>query len=738
MTQMNSYFDLATRIINHTGRHLFLTGRAGTGKTTFLKHIQETTPNKAVVVAPTGVAALNAGGVTMHSFFQLPLGMYLPDAGTFTGEEWNNQLVVNRRSLIQNIRFNQDKRALLRELELLIIDEVSMLRADALDAIDAILRYIRDKPALPFGGVQVLFIGDLFQLPPVLRLEEASLFFEHYLSPFFFSARVIQEAPPLVVELKHIFRQSDERFIAVLNAIRENRVQEEDLALLHEQYKPWQEPMEGSVLLTTHNAKADRINTQRLEQLPGKEFGFEAVIERDFSEHALPVERVLRLKVGAQIMFIKNDTARRFYNGKLAQIFHIGDEDDIWVRLEGSQEELKLELHTWRNIRYKYDREKDKVEEQELGSFSQYPIRLAWAITIHKSQGLTFERATVDAGASFAAGQVYVALSRLRSLDGLVLHSRIPAQGIEMSELVIDFCSQQLDEGRLEAIVRQEEEHYAQQKLIGWFSFEKLSDSWALFHQGYEQRRIESLEQARTWSLNSHTQILELERTAQRFRTQLTSLLGPGCNYALINDRVEAAVTWMTRQFQLQVMQPLQLHFETWRKKARSKKYLQELRMLEALCLHLLKGWRQARQLSAGLAGGISSSEIEMDNTTQGAVIAQMPKAGKPKKGDSSKISLAMYQEGKCMEEIAAERGLAGSTIEGHLLQLIPSGEVALSVFVNPQKQKIIEEAIAAMKPDTSITELLEVLGSEFSYRMIQAVQTHLESQKTGQGLKAI
>ncbi len=738
MTQMNSYFDLATRIINHTGRHLFLTGRAGTGKTTFLKHIQETTPKKAVVVAPTGVAALNAGGVTMHSFFQLPLGMYLPDANNFLGDEWNNQLVVNRRSLFKNIRFNQEKRALLNELELLIIDEVSMLRADALDAIDAILRSFRSKPALSFGGVQVLFIGDLFQLPPVLRQEEATLFYQHYLSPFFFSARVIQEEQPLVVELKHIFRQSDERFIEVLNAIRDNRAQEEELALLHKHYKPWQEPEEGSILLTTHNAKADRINTQRLEQLPGQACCFEAIIDREFNEHALPAERYLNLKVGAQIMFIKNDPARRYYNGKLAKIFHIGAEDDIWVRLEGTEEELKLELHTWKNIRYKYDREKDQVEEEELGAFQQFPIRLAWAITIHKSQGLTFERASVDVGSSFAAGQVYVALSRLRSLNGLVLHSRIPAQGIQMPEIVLDFCRKQLAPARLEEIVHQEEELFAQHRLIEWFSFEKLLDAWALFHHGYEQRRIEGLEQARTWSLNSHTQLIGLERTAQRFRTQLTSLLGPGCNYTLINDRVEAAVTWMASQFQLHVMQPLQLHFATWRKKARSKKYLQELRMLEALCLHLLKGWRQARQLSAGLAGGISSSEIEMDNSTSGAVISQLPKAGKPKKGDSSKISLAMYLEGKRMEEIAAERGLAGSTIEGHLLQFIPSGEVALSVFVNPQKQKIIEEALAAMKPDTSFTELLEVLGSEFSYRMIQAVQMHLESQKLGQGLKAI
>ncbi|MBS1614654.1 MAG: helix-turn-helix domain-containing protein [Bacteroidetes bacterium] len=723
-------FTLATRIINHTGRHLFLTGKAGTGKTTFLKHIQETTPKKAVVVAPTGVAALNAGGVTMHSFFHLPLGMYLPDSGHYPGDEWNNQLVVNRHSLFQNIRYNQERRELLQEMELLIIDEVSMLRADTLDAIDTILRRFRSKPLLPFGGVQVLFIGDLFQLPPVLRQEEASLYYEHYQSPFFFSAQVIQGDPPLIVELKHIYRQSDARFIDLLNAIRDNHMQEEDLALLHERYKPGQKLEAGSILLTTHNAQADRINAQKLEELAGELFCFEAEIEREFNELALPAERFLKLKVGAQIMFIKNDTAHRYFNGKLATIFHIGEEKDIWVRLEGSLEELKLELHTWKNIRYKYDRERDQVDEEEIGAFKQYPIRLAWAITIHKSQGLTFERATVDVGSSFASGQIYVALSRLRSLDGLLLHSRIPSQGIEMPEIILDFCRQQVAPELLEKIVRQEEEHFAQHRLVEWLSLEKFLNEWILFHQGYEKRRIEAMELAREWSHNCLNQLQDIEATAQKFRVHLDRLLGPGCDYAHISERVEAATAWFSNKLPQQVLLPLQVHFEAWKKKARSKKYLLELKTLEVSALQQIKRYRQAQQLVSGLAGGIARHEIKIGNEPVVGGLSQATQ--KPKKGDSFKATLALYQAGRSIAEIASERGLAQSTIEGHLIHFIPSGEVSLSVFVNPKQQQQIEAAIARLPEHASSTEIKDLLGEQISYTMIRAVQRSQVVQGNG------
>ncbi len=719
MSTENPLFSLAERIINHTGRHLFLTGRAGTGKTTFLRHIQAHTPKKAVIVAPTGVAALNAGGVTMHSFFQLPLGMYLPTAQPFLGDEWSDQLVVNRRNLLSNLRLHGEKRSLIKELELLIIDEVSMLRADALDAIDAILRSVRNQAQVPFGGVQVLFIGDLFQLPPVLRNEEASLFYEHYRSPFFFSANVIAEAEPLVVELQHVYRQRDEDFIRLLNAIRNNCAEEEDLALLHQRYKPWQEPEEGSILLTTHNHIADRVNAQRLEQLPGEPHRFDATIEGDFNERALPTERFLDLKVGAQVMFIKNDSARRYYNGKLARVSHIGEEGDIWVQPEGSEDELRLELHPWRNIRYRYNRESDSVDEEELGVFRQYPVRLAWAITIHKSQGLTFEKATIDAGESFAAGQVYVALSRLTSLEGMVLRSRIPTKGIEVAEDILAFCGQQMEPEKLLPIVVQEEEDFAQQRLVQWFSLDKLLTDWQVFQLHYSSRQIPEKEVAEAWSKGVLDKIEDLEETATKFRHQLDGMLRSKQSYADIRARVFVAEEWLTAALRREVLQPLSRHHEDFHGKSRTKKYLTDLAGLERTALTIIQRWGQAKLLADSLAKGKMHLP---DLKEQPAIQSTLSKRTRGKKIPTGYISLALYREGKHAAEIARERGLTVGTIEAHLMQFIKTGEVPLSEFVTLEQQRYIEAAIQKAGVHTGLTQLRELLGDDYSFTMIRAV----------------
>ncbi len=727
MSEPNPLFSLATRVINHTGKHLFLTGRAGTGKTTFLRHIVRTTPKKTVVVAPTGVAAINAGGVTMHSFFQLPFGMYISDASDYAGEEYSGSQIVNKRTLLKNIRFNNEKRQLLRELELLIIDEVSMLRADALDAIDTVLRAFRNKPRLPFGGVQVLYIGDLFQLPPVLKGEEMVLFLETYRSPFFFSAKVVEEEPPLLIELKHIYRQRDEQFIQVLNAIRNNRATEEELAILHERYKPWQQPEDEVIVLTTHNAKADAINRERLAALPGKTYPFEGEIKGEFGDRALPAERTLQLKIGAQIMFIKNDAGavRRYYNGKLATVYHIGTENDIWVKLAGSGEELKLEHHTWRAVRYKYDREKDKVAEEELGSYKQYPVRLAWAITIHKSQGLTFERAIVDAGQSFAAGQVYVALSRLTSLEGMVLHSRIPEKGIEMPEEIMAFCRREMDEDLLEALVLDEEQAFAQEQLVKWFSFEKLYGTWALFHEGFAHRGIPGVESAAAWSDGILKALDSLEETAKKFRAQLDSMLGKKTDYVAVSARVAAAQIWFGDALEREVLKPLQEHFKAWSVKPRSRQYLGDLRDLEIAALQLKKGWQQAQQLTHGLAGGTSYTDLQLDVPLEGSRLAADAEkaAPKQKKGDTYATTLAMFKEGKRIADIAAERCVTVGTIEGHLSRFIQTGEVDVSVFVTKEQFEAINRALDKVSGEGSSSAAKAALGDAYSYTMIRAVQ---------------
>ncbi|MDR2087279.1 MAG: AAA family ATPase, partial [Dysgonamonadaceae bacterium] len=437
----NRFFQLAEDFINQTSEHLFLTGKAGTGKTTFLKHISKYTHKKTIVTAPTGVAAVNAGGTTLHSLFQLPLEPYIPGASqTF------------KKNLF---RFSKQKLEMLRQLELLIIDEVSMLRADTLDAIDDFLRYIRRNQYQPFGGVQVLYIGDMFQLPPVAQKDEWELLKTHYQSTFFFHAKVIEKTKPVYVELKKVYRQKDASFVNLLNRIRNNNTTPEDFQTLNERYNPYFNPpeTENYIILTTHNYKADNINNRKLAELPAQEHLFSGETHGDFPDYSLPTDKQLRLKKGAQVMFLKNDTEepRRYYNGKIATISRI-DSDQIYVYIADTNTEILIKRETWENKRYYLDKESGEIKEELLGSFSQYPIRLAWAITIHKSQGLTFEKAIIDTGNSFAAGQTYVALSRCISLDGIVLFSKIHPNSILTDNYALEFSRSEKAEQELDKI----------------------------------------------------------------------------------------------------------------------------------------------------------------------------------------------------------------------------------------------------------------------------------------------
>lgn len=735
--QPNSLFDLAARVINHTGQHLFLTGNAGTGKTTFLRHIREHTSKKTVVVAPTGVAAINAGGVTMHSFFHLPFGMFLPESRNYFGDE-GNMMIANKNTIFRNIRFSKDKIALVRELDLLIIDEVSMLRADALDAIDTILRHYRRNSHLPFGGVQVLYIGDLFQLPPVLTNHEARLFFEHYRTPFFFDALVIREAPPLVIELKHIYRQTDQTFINVLNAIRNNEAGHDEMDVLHERYMPNVQPERGCIMLTTHNARADEVNRQSLAELPGAEHKFPAKISGDFSENAAPAERELVLKAGAQVMFLKNDTGenRRWYNGMLATVTHIGSDGDIWVKpagtamlqQDGVAQDIKVELHEWKNVRYKYDQDKDDIEEEEMGSFRQYPLRLAWAITIHKSQGLTFERAVVDAGKSFAPGQVYVALSRLSSLKGLILHSRIPAQGIAMPEQVIEFCRKEKSEDALEQLVKAEEEEFAKEQLAKWFELDKLLYEVQQLYSSYQTRNIPEKDTAMDWASQLFAAVKGLQETAQKFQYQLSILLREATKtgYGPVAERVTAAAKWFEGALMENMLTPLEKHFKAWEKKVRSKQYLKDLKNLQSLLLHTQKGWQQAVILSKGLAGGNALYEINLDVALPAPATSMEAPKGKPqKKGESAAISLAMLREGKSIEEIATERSMTIGTIEGHLSEFVRTGELSVDQVVPQEKLDLILKIISDKSDNTPTGELKALLPHHVSFGEIRAVLAH-------------
>ncbi len=422
---------LASKFINSTNCPVFLTGKAGTGKTTFLKEVVGTSHKNVMVAAPTGVAAINAGGVTLHSLFQLPFGSFVP-VNNPPGEYEITFELNTPKSLLRGHQMNSQRRKLLQELELLIIDEVSMLRADLLDAIDTVLRHIRRQKNLPFGGVQMLFIGDLLQLPPVIREDEARFLSRYYPSLYFFDAKALQYEKLLHIELEKIYRQTDEKFISILNRIRENNLLESDLAFLNEHYHPLFKPAfdDGYIYLTTHNRRADEMNSNALKMLKGKLFSFDARVEDDFTDNLFPVEFTLQLKQDAQVMFIKNDYSgeQLYFNGKIGFVSVISD-DEIVVSFKDGSPDATVERYTWENKRFFLNNETGEIEEKIIGKFIHYPIKLAWAITIHKSQGLTFKKAIIDVAGAFAPGQIYVALSRLESLDGLLLSSPLPATG---------------------------------------------------------------------------------------------------------------------------------------------------------------------------------------------------------------------------------------------------------------------------------------------------------------------
>lgn len=507
---INEPLQLAKELVQHTGMHLFLTGKAGTGKTTFLRELKQQSPKRMMVTAPTGVAAVNAGGVTLHSFFQLPFGPYLP--GT---------------ELPQQNRFSKEKINIIRSLNLLVIDEISMVRADTLDAVDAVLRRYRRRDR-PFGGVQLLMIGDLHQLAPVAKAQDWALLQNHYDSCYFFSSKALQQAKWLTLELQQVYRQSDPRFIGLLNQVRDNQLDDAALALLNSRYQPGFQPAPGEdyITLTTHNHSADAINERQLATLPGPEVQFAAHIDGDYPPQNYPVAEKLVLKKGAQVMFLRNDTTeQRYYNGKTGVITHL-EKELVRVRCPGESQDIQLSPLSWENIKYVLDKDSGEISEQVIGSFTQIPLRLAWAVTIHKSQGLTFERAIIDGEAAFSHGQIYVALSRCKSFEGLVLSSPLSARSVLTDQAVSQFSHEQ----RLpdKAQVQQAKIDYQQALLLDAFDFSplsrQLSNLSTALHQQQSVIRCSSADQLKSIRQSLDTEVLAV---ASNFERQLKSLFHP-------------------------------------------------------------------------------------------------------------------------------------------------------------------------------------------------------------------
>ncbi|MFN3403950.1 MAG: helix-turn-helix domain-containing protein [Cytophagaceae bacterium] len=728
----NDYSRLAYQYANTTLQNLFLTGKAGAGKTTFLKFLTSNTHKKFVVAAPTGVAAINAGGVTLHSLFQLPLGSFIPDRAYIKSNL--SRPVHNQHSLLQHLRFGNEKRKLLEELELLIIDEVSMARADIIDAIDTILKHVRENQ-LPFGGIQVLFIGDLFQLPPVTNDQEWEILGKYYNSPFFFDAHVLKQAQPLYLELKKVYRQSDERFLSLLNRIRNNNTTAGDIETLKKFYKPGYKPENKGeyITLTTHNYRADQINKEELEKLPGKVHIFEAEIKDEFNENAMPADKRLFLKEGAQIMFIRNDTsdAKLYYNGKIATIKKI-DNNEIYISFSGEESVHKIEKETWKNVRYQYEKESDSIKEETLGSFKQYPIRLAWAITIHKSQGLTFEKAIIDAGQSFAPGQVYVALSRLTSLEGLVLSSPIDQSVISTASQAMRFAETELEINVLNQILSEKQRDYILNSLKNAFEWDNLINETKMFMEFLLERQIPEKAQAAKLIDDIIQVISKQKETADKFLIQLDQLI-KAKDLLLLDSRMQAAAGYFTSTLEKEIIFPLKDHHQDMKKRSKTKRYTNELSELIAVLATQIRRINNTCATTKGLKEGISPDELlkktepisspyfeDQKNTSA-------PKKEKQAKGETQRISLEMFLSGKTITEIAEARSMVSSTIEGHLASFIPTGEIKLGDLVTQEKAEAIRQVIIKTGEYKSSSLIKQFLGDEYSYGEIKAVLKSME-----------
>ncbi len=499
----NKEQDLAWRCITETDVNIFLTGRAGTGKTTFLKMLKARSPKRMVVLAPTGVAAINAGGSTIHSFFQIAPGPYEPD-------------------LKPKYNLRREKVNIIRTLDLVVIDEISMVRADLLDAVDAALRHYR-RSAKPFGGVQMLLIGDLQQLPPVVRDDERQALLSNYASPYFFSSKAMESRPYVTIELQKVYRQQNADFINLLNAIRDNNVSAAMLDLLNSRYLPEFKPKDSEhyIRLTTHNATADEINHNFLNALKKKAYTYDCEVEGTFPETSYPADATLVLKKGAQVMFLRNDSGGLYYNGKIGYVTDL-TETTVEVTCPGDDSPISVGQETWTNTRYELDEKTKEIREHVEGKFMQIPLRLAWAITIHKSQGLTFEHAIIDAQKAFAHGQVYVALSRCRTLDGLVLSTPISRSAIKFDNMVTSFSAERAQHEVTENSLTQMSINYTYNLIADMFDFTAITELVFQLKRIFDESYYKKF-QSETAQLNvcAQNMVNDISSISQRFVTQL-------------------------------------------------------------------------------------------------------------------------------------------------------------------------------------------------------------------------
>lgn len=755
--ETNEIAQFVERFINQTDQSIFLTGKAGTGKTTLLQKIVKSTYKQTVIVAPTGIAALNAGGVTIHSFFQLPFGGFIPDFNV-SPEFSEHVKLESKSSLMRHFRMNARQKSIMQNLELLIIDEVSMLRADVLDAMDWTLRNVR-KINQPFGAVQVLFIGDLLQLPPVIKQNEWHFLRNYYKGIYFFNAKVIEESAPVYIELEKVYRQDNQAFISILNNLRMNAITQSDVDALnaHVQSNFDASEHDDYITLTTHNNAADEMNRSALDRLKTNKVSYEAEITGNFPEHLYPIESVLELKIGAQVMFIKNDLSQEkdFYNGKMGKIVAL-EANEIKVNFPEERKTITVDRYEWNNIKYNLNAATGEVEEEILGTFVHYPLKLAWAITVHKSQGLTFDKAVIDVSKVFVAGQAYVALSRLRSLDGLVLLNPIRLNGLTSDQHVIDYARSKENETGLTEKLDDATYQYLSGVLVRAFDWVELYNAWKSHAASHTTLGAKSLKGGNASWAAQQLQILSgTMDAARKFRHQIERLFHEeNINVDLVLERVEAGYNYFIKPLDGIVYATLKKMGEIQQKK-NSKNYNEELEELDQLSTDVVLRLKKARILNEALLTGrpldkgvVMTEEIKHYKLTKVNLVKNElreskttfdfdtdfveVKTKKSRKSEPKKVKVSTYEQtlemlksGKTVEEIANERQLSPKTIYGHCERLIRLEKLELDEVLERYRINELEELFSKYN-GMSLTPLKEQVGEEFSWEELKLYQASL------------
>lgn len=732
----NNEMNLAWQFVASTHVSVFLTGKAGTGKTTFLHKLRELTPKRMVVLAPTGVAAINAGGQTIHSFFLLPFGPNVPGAHKEQSKKYG---------------MSAQKKALIRSLDLVVIDEISMVRCDLLDAIDEELRKYRDR-SKPFGGVQLLLIGDLQQLAPVAKDEEWNLLSPYYATPYFFGSKALQRIQYVTVELKHIYRQQDETFINILAHVRENHIDEQTLRLLNARYVPGFRPAAGEewIRLTTHNYMANDYNTRKLRELPQPASMFEAEICKNFPETSYPADKLLELKPGAQVMFIKNDPTgqQQYYNGKIGVVMGF-QSDGIVVKCKDDAHNLLVPRVTWENTRYEIDPVTKNVTETVDGTFTQYPLRLAWAITVHKSQGLTFDHAIVDISYSFAHGQVYVALSRCRTLEGMVLAKPLELKAVITDESVNAYIDKELKEAELSAAKLPQLRHdYFLSLLNEMFTFDTLVWDFRHLVRVVDEHLYASYPDLLRQMKEALMQLDgEVVGVAAKFQAQYQAIIAASSNLfrdEALQERIKAAARYFSERLLLVFDDVLKKKNIKIGNKTVSTQYNNALDAFLQSYKVKLGVMQRAEDEGFSVKSYLNNKAVallddlkptkEQQRKMERAV--QKKSAGngeqygnredtlmsKRQKGDSQRLSFALFQAGKSVKEIADERKMSVTTVESHISHFVETGQLDVNRIVSNQHQKFIRGVVRSFDRSYTLSDIKALLPDTYSYFEIKAV----------------